>query len=145
MAVMGSCLCGEVLFEIDPAGIALAVACHCVNCRKASGSAYGVYLQVRHPAFRWLAGEDRVATYESSPGNLRAHCSACGCIAPIATAYGVVRVPGGLLDADPGHLPDVVLFEAQRAIWCEAAAGAARFPDAGPPSFWQQALSAPPS
>jgi hypothetical protein len=141
MSVSGSCLCGAVLFEIDPEGVALSVACHCSNCRKVSGSGYGVYLQVRPAAFRWLAGEQEVATFESSPGNRRGFCQACGSVAPVATAYGVVRVPGGLLDQNLGRGPDVVLFEADRAPWCDAAAETPRFPDGGPPSFWRQALA----
>ena len=86
--VKGSCLCGTVAFEVDPAGVVAVVGCYCVPCRKVSGSQYGVYYQVRRGAFRWLSGEDGVAAFESSPGNLRGHCQTCGCTAPIATAYG---------------------------------------------------------
>ena len=69
--VEGSCLCGAVSFEVDEAGIVLVVGCFCSNCRKVSGSQHGLYLQVRRGGFRWLAGEDEVAAYESSPGNRR--------------------------------------------------------------------------
>ena len=132
----GSCLCGAITFEIDAAGVVASVACYCVNCRKVSGGQFGVYLQVKRSAFRWLTGEDRVAAYESSPGNRRAFCATCGSIAPIATTYGAVRVPGGALDEDPGVRPDVVLFADRGAAWCAADAASRRFADSGPPELW---------
>jgi hypothetical protein len=142
MMVLGSCLCGAVLFQLDPAGIAASVACYCGNCRKVSGGPHGVYLQVRRTAFQWLAGESEVATFESSPGNLRGHCRQCGCAAPTETRYGAVRVPGGLLDADPGHPADVVLYDGAVAPWCEPAQDADRFVDSGTEAFWRKMIIA---
>jgi hypothetical protein len=139
--VRGSCLCGDIIFEVDEAEIAAVVACYCVNCRKVSGAQFGVYFQVRGGGFRWLSGEDKVGTFESSPGNLRGHCCTCGSIAPIKTAYGSVRVPGGALDDDPGLTPDVAIFEASRAKWCGSEAAADRFQDAGPPDFWRSMVA----
>ena len=132
----GSCLCGAIAFEIDNEGIVLSVGCFCTNCRKVSGGQYGVYLQVRHDSFRWLTGADQTVAYESSPGNKRAFCRTCGSVAPIATAYGAIRVPGGALDEDPDHSPDVVLFSKSKVQWCTADAAHRTFPDAGPPEFW---------
>jgi hypothetical protein len=132
----GSCLCGAIQFEIDAAGVVLTVGCFCTNCRKVSGSQYGVYLQVKRGAFRWIAGEDQVGAYESSPGNKRGFCRVCGSVAPIATTFGAVRVPGGALDEDPGVLPEVMLFSASRAGWCATDSVSRVFSDSGPAEFW---------
>ena len=132
----GSCLCGAIAFEFDDADVVLSVGCFCTNCRKVSGSQHGVYLQVKPGSFRWASGEDQVVAYESSPGNKRAFCRTCGSIAPIRTAYGAVRVPGGALDDDPGVAPEVVIFAGSRAGWCTADGARQSFPDAGPPEFW---------
>lgn len=137
----GSCLCGAVAFEIDPAGIVLSVGCFCSNCRKVSGTQYGVYLQVKHSSFRWLKGEDRVASFESSPGNKRGFCRSCGSIAPIATTYGAVRVPGGALDEDPGTAPEVVLFTADKVDWCSLDSAKNTFVDTGPADFWSSIVA----
>jgi len=137
----GSCLCGAVSFELDDAGILFSVACYCTNCRKVSGSQFGVYLQVRPESFRWLAGEDQVGSFESSPGNRRGFCRTCGSIAPIRTSYGVVRVPGGALDDDPGASPDVSIFVSSKAGWCAVGVDGPTFPDSGPPEFWRDRLS----
>lgn len=136
----GSCVCGAVWFEFDSDGVIATVACFCTNCRKVSGSQFGVYLQVRHGSFRWLLGEDNVAAYESSPGNKRGFCKTCGCVAPIATYYGAVRIPGGALDADPGIVPDTVIFEQSKAEWCTCDRASHRFMDSGPPEFWSEVL-----
>ena len=138
--ILGSCLCGAVVFELDPAGGVLTTQCYCVNCRKVSGSQHGVYLQVKPQNFRWLAGDDNVCLYESSPGNKRAFCRTCGCVVPVATNYGAVRVPGGALDADPGFKPTAVLYSNSRANWCANDAPEHSFSDAGPHDFWRQAL-----
>lgn len=132
----GSCLCGAITFELDAAGVVLAVGCFCTNCRKVSGSQYGVYLQVRVDSFRWVSGAEHVATYESSPGNQRGFCRTCGSVAPVRTSYGAVRVPGGALDEDPGVAPEVVLFSASKAGWCTLDAAQQTFTDAGPGEFW---------
>src|SRR5262245_46036623 len=94
----GTCLCGATGFEFDHSGVVLAVACYCNNCRKVSGGSHGVYFQVKPQNFRWLWGDDNVGAHESSPGNKRAFCKSCGCVAPVATKYGPIRVPGGALD-----------------------------------------------
>lgn len=144
--VKGSCLCGALKFEIDPVGIAAVVACHCTNCRKVSGSAFGVYYQVRRDGFRWLCDDPLVWTYESSPGNQRGFCPICGAVAPVETHYGAVRVPGGALENDPGQGPSAVLFNLNRAPWCAPAEAAAVFDGAGPEDYWRKmtiALASP--
>lgn len=133
----GSCLCGAIRFELDDARIAASVGCYCANCRKVSGSQYGVYLQVRSNGFHWLSGQENVAAYESSPGNKRGFCKTCGAVAPIATNYGAIRVPAGALDADPGVKPSAILFSASKAEWCSLDSASETFVDAGPQSFWR--------
>jgi hypothetical protein len=132
----GSCLCGAVAFEFDDADVVTTVGCYCTNCRKVSGSQYGVYLQVRTRGFRWMSGQDRLVAYESSPGNHRAFCGTCGAVAPSATPYGAVRVPGGALDDDPGVPPDVLIYCGSKAEWCTADRASRTFVDAGPAEFW---------
>jgi hypothetical protein len=132
----GSCLCGAIAFEIDDAGVVVSIGCFCTNCRKVSGTQYGVYLQVRRDSFRWVSGEDHVVGYESSPGNQRAFCRTCGSVVPIRTSYGAVRVPGGALDDDPGVVPEVIIFAERKAGWCTVDEASQTFADAGPPELW---------
>ncbi len=73
----GSCLCGRVRYEVT-GGIRSVTHCHCSMCRKAHGAAFATYGAVKREQFRWLQGEDHLASYVSSEGITRRFCSACG-------------------------------------------------------------------
>lgn len=73
----GSCLCGAVRYEID-AEIKRITHCHCSMCRKAHGAAFGSYGTVPRSGFRFIQGEDAVATYHSSSPVTRTFCRHCG-------------------------------------------------------------------
>lgn len=113
----GSCLCGEVRYEIrgDLIGINY---CHCTQCRKASGSAFATNAAVRTEHFRVSSGNS-LASYESSPGKKRYFCSKCG--SPIysrsESTGETVYVRIGTLDEDPLRRPDVHIHVASKAPW----------------------------
>ena len=71
----GSCLCGDVLFEVRPP-LRDVVACHCTQCRKVSGH-YWAAASVPVEAFR-LIREQGLAWYRSSPSATRGFCRSCG-------------------------------------------------------------------
>lgn len=73
----GSCLCGEVRYEIscDITGI---MHCHCSMCRKAHGAAFGSYAKVPRSAFRFTQGQQSLAVYRSTPSVTRTFCKRCG-------------------------------------------------------------------
>lgn len=77
MGLMGSCLCGAVRYEVDRPDMPIA-HCHCRTCRKAHASAFAAKAGVLREHFRWLAGEDRLRAFKSSPGKQRWFCSTCG-------------------------------------------------------------------
>lgn len=135
--IKGSCLCGAVQFEIDEGHVLLSNNCYCANCRKSSGAQFATFLQMRPDHFRWIAGQDKVAAYESSPGNKRFFCSQCGSTAPGLGNLRTVRVPGGALDADPGVKPEVNMYAPSRAAWCSSD-GARPLDEAGPQDFWDE-------
>ena len=118
--IRGSCLCGAVRFEIDK--VWTLTHCHCSNCRKLSGAAFGTYAHVKKKYFRFVAGEDHIATYESSPGSACARCQTCGCPVPGQAPYlETISVPAGLLDDDPGVRPMLHVFASSRAPWWKIA------------------------
>ncbi|TMA65684.1 MAG: GFA family protein [Deltaproteobacteria bacterium] len=73
----GGCLCGGVRFEIT-GEIGSPSFCHCLQCRRASGSAFATNAGISAADFHLRAGADLVREYESSPGQFRAFCSRCG-------------------------------------------------------------------
>ncbi|MDO9358386.1 MAG: GFA family protein [Polaromonas sp.] len=94
----GSCLCEGVRFTID-GELAPIQICHCSQCRRAQGSAFGANIPVETGKLKFLSGLDLLHRYESSPGKTRAFCSVCG--SPVfserSSLPGVVRVRVGLL------------------------------------------------
>src|ERR1700730_2007201 len=70
-ALRGSCLCGEVRFEID-GPLMRSSHCHCRQCQKAHGAPFRTRARVAAADFRFLAGEELVSFYESTPGTHRA-------------------------------------------------------------------------
>lgn len=73
----GSCLCGAVVYEVDRLDSPIQ-HCSCRTCQKAHAAAFNTVADVLRERFRWVQGEDRLNSYESSPGKHRYFCTACG-------------------------------------------------------------------
>lgn len=116
----GSCLCGGVRYAVSGT-LGPAVYCHCGQCRKASGSSFATNASVAREGFRFVAGEELVGSYESSPGRLRCFCRRCG--SPLvkrdAARPDELRVRLGTLDDDPGIPVAAHIFVGSRAPWTE--------------------------
>ncbi len=69
----GSCLCGDVSFEVTGAVGALT-ACHCAHCRKQSGHYWAA---ARVPSGE-VAIHGDVRWYRASPEAARGFCPTCG-------------------------------------------------------------------
>ncbi|MFT5740494.1 MAG: hypothetical protein ACI9LO_003411 [Planctomycetota bacterium] len=67
----GSCLCGEIAFEVDELGSTIG-NCHCSMCRKFHGPAYATLAEVEAEHFRWLRGKEslKILSYESPTRNI---------------------------------------------------------------------------
>ncbi|MDC7698556.1 GFA family protein [Vogesella indigofera] len=109
--MQGSCLCGTVRYEIDQLDAPIT-HCHCLTCQKAHAAAFASTAGVLRQHFRWLAGQQALGSYESSPGKLRHFCTRCGSqLVAERTAQPHVIVRVATLDDDPGARP-------QQHIWC---------------------------
>jgi rhodanese-related sulfurtransferase len=117
--IRGSCLCGGVKYQINGL-LSHARHCHCSMCRKAQGAAFRSRASAKATEFEWLQGENLVTFYESSPGNHRGFCRACG--SPVVTKFSDAKseycgVPLGPLDDDPGVRPELHVHVASKAPW----------------------------
>jgi len=118
--IRGSCLCGEVRFEISGA-LSGASHCHCSMCRKAHGAAFGTYAAARAADFRIVSGEDRIVRYRSSAGIVRTFCARCGSTLQWLreSKPEIVDIALGVLDDDPGVRPASHIYVASKAPWHE--------------------------
>ena len=113
----GSCLCGEVAYEID-GELTDLVHCHCSMCRKMHGAAFGTYGSVPRSAFRFVRGEDQVVTYRSSGPISRTFCGKCGSTLQfIREAWPTISLAVGTLDVDPRTRATRHIFTRDKAPW----------------------------
>ncbi|UTP40796.1 GFA family protein [Phenylobacterium sp. LH3H17] len=114
----GSCLCRAVRFEVT-GDLAPVQVCHCGDCRKAQGSAFGANIPVATADFTLLSGEGELRAYESSPGKERVFCSRCG--SPVFSRLtgkpGVVRLRAGSLDEPVATEIGFHFYVASKASW----------------------------
>ena len=116
----GSCLCGGVKFEISQE-IGPIQICHCIQCRKAQGSAIVTNAPVQEENFKFISGGDLLSSFESSPGKQRFFCKVCG--SPIYSKTtklpGVLRIRAGTIDGDIDTKAMAHLYVAHKANWYE--------------------------
>lgn len=131
----GSCLCGNVRYEID-GELSDFGHCHCRSCRKASGSAFGANAGVDRSAFRLLSGADTLREFESSPGKLRVFCARCGSpiYASLTKSPDVLRIRLGSLDTPLAARARAHTFVSDKADWedIDAFSSLPQFPEWAP-------------
>jgi hypothetical protein len=117
--IFGGCLCGNVRFQID-GPIKELSHCHCSQCRKAYGSAFGTIAVVEARHFSYLAGTDSIASYRQSERPKRYFCRNCGSGLPIAESWDpLVGIPAGLLEGQLDKTPSAHIFAGSKAPWWE--------------------------
>lgn len=131
MRIKGSCLCGGIEYEVN-GEFGRAVNCHCSMCRKATGAAFRTRAAISPGAFRWLAGEELVSKYQSSPLETRTFCRVCGSTLPtfIAGDAPEIGLPLGTLDGDPGVRASAHIHVGSKAPWFVITDDLLQFPEA---------------
>ena len=120
--IRGSCLCGGVRFELEHVVGPLEL-CHCSRCRKVSGSAFIAGVGVRREHFRYVAGQELVASYDAPildapPPYRSTFCKRCGSPVPDPTSTAAwFEIAVGLLDDDPMVRPERHIMVDYKAPW----------------------------
>ncbi|MGI9323851.1 MAG: GFA family protein [Pseudomonadales bacterium] len=96
--ITGSCQCGSVRYLVSSAAHRLNV-CHCRDCQKQSGSAFGLSLIIEPGAFTLKSGELKEFRYQTDSGREKtcAFCPLCGVRIYNATS-ALVALKAGTLD-----------------------------------------------
>ena len=114
----GQCLCGAVSYEISGPlnGIEF---CHCKQCQRASGTAFGSNMNVAAEAFRVLTGAASLKAFRATPGKERVFCAECG--SPIFSRQladpSNLRVRVGTLDEPVDAKRAFTFHTASKASW----------------------------
>jgi len=119
----GRCQCGDVSYRISDMPIT-SHACHCIECQKRSGSAFGISLVIDKDAFL-LTGKLQAFTRVAESGfKLTQHfCTTCG-----NTIYTENERRVNAIVLHPGTLEDTDWIELNRMIWTNRAQKWFEFP-----------------
>jgi len=113
----GHCLCGALHYQVDGPFVDM-LHCHCSMCRKHHGTPFATWAAAPASGFRWVGDTSALASYQSSAKAHRDFCRICGSVAPmVLDEMGMVIVPAGNLEGDPGIRPTAHMFVGSKASW----------------------------
>ncbi len=116
----GSCQCGTIRYEVTGPHKTI-VACHCSDCQRQSGSAFGMTMVVAEANFRLTKGAVKIDAQRSDAGRrkLGAFCPDCGCRIYNQTEWreGTISVKPGTLDDTSWLVPDMHLWTRNKQSW----------------------------
>jgi hypothetical protein len=118
LPLTGGCQCGQVRYRVTEAPVRL-VACHCRECQRQSGSAFGMSLLVPERGLE-VTGETRRFTRRADSGNdnTGVFCPQCG-----VRIYNVARNVEGLVSLKPGTLDHTRGLKPDYFVWLQSAQG----------------------
>ena len=117
--VKGGCLCGDVTFEYTESP-KFMMNCHCTRCRKVKGAAHATNAFVPVDNFKWTKGEDKTVNFDLPEADRfgNAFCEKCGSSVPReSSGTGMLNVPVGSLDSEPGVPAKGHIFVGSKAPW----------------------------
>ncbi|NVK56789.1 MAG: GFA family protein [Alteromonadaceae bacterium] len=118
MSIKGSCLCGEVRFEIT-GNFESFYLCYCKYCQKDTGSAHAANLFSSSATLQWMSGQSSVNTFQlPSTQHIKSFCACCGSALPSLQMNGkLLVVPAGSLDDALNMTPNARIFTSRCAPW----------------------------
>lgn len=133
----GGCLCGAVRFK-STADSQVVGHCHCVDCRKSSGTGHCTHLVVPEQAFS-VTGTVTFYDRAADSGNIvsRGFCATCG--SPVysknSAMPGIVFPRASVLDDPEIVKPQMIVYASRAPSWdymSPALPAFAIMPDGGP-------------
>ena len=116
----GGCQCGGIRYEVTGAPKQVC-ACHCMDCQRQSGSAFGMAVVVNEADFRLTQGEPNTYASKSNAGRakLGAFCPGCGTriYHQSEARKGRVSVRAGTLDDTSMLKPDLHIWTCRKQPW----------------------------
>ena len=115
----GGCQCGAIRYEVMGAARQI-YACHCTDCQRQSGGAFGMAMVVAEADFRLTQGEVNTFTLKSEAGRtkLGGFCPQCG-----TRIYNKTDWRPGMISVKPGTLDDTGSLQPQNHLWTSSKQG----------------------
>jgi len=132
----GGCQCGGIRYAVPRDPVAIGI-CHCRECQRASGSAFGMSFVVARDDFRLLKGTLKKFTRSSDSGRQLdcLFCPDCGTRIYHLPRYadGIFNVRLGTLDDPSGLVPTREIWMSRKHAWLETHLPADAVKDEGQP------------
>jgi hypothetical protein len=130
-ALTGGCQCGTVRYRLEGERIELTV-CHCRECQRQSGSAFGMSLSIPAEAFGLLSGDLKFFEVVCDSGRKKscAFCPDCGTRIYHRTDAGI-SIKAGTLDDTSRLRPTAHYWTKRKQPWVVIPDEVRRFPDDG--------------
>jgi hypothetical protein len=131
----GSCLCGNVVYEVQGAPMVMQ-SCHCQRCRRSKGAAYATNIFYKASQFQWTRGGELVVQYKlpAARFSTSAFCRQCGAVMPrVSQERDLAVIAAGSLDTDPPMRSQRHIFTSYKASWFEITDSAPQFPEGPSP------------
>ena len=118
--IKGSCLCGEVKYELTGSINEVAV-CHCTQCKRAQGTPFATNAPVELAKCKFSNNSDSIKAYFSSPNKKRVFCDNCG--TPISfrsqAMSGMMHLYLAALDDPEKFQPTLHVSHEEKLRWYE--------------------------
>lgn len=121
----GGCACGAVRYEVTGDPIRVSV-CHCNDCQRRTGSAFGIGCVFPRDAVTLVQGEMKIFERPSNSGNwVRFHfCPECG--SSVIWDFEILPQARGIAG---GSFDDTGWLDPKRHVWTKSAQQWVTFPD----------------
>lgn len=118
--ISGHCECNKVSYQAD-GEINDFSHCHCSQCRRLHGAAYVSFAGVAREGFKYLSGEESLASYASSSSHSRVFCGNCGSniLVELDSEPDSLYLAMGCMDGDPVLPPGYHIYVGSKAPWHE--------------------------
>ena len=115
----GGCQCGAIRYRLEGDILRLNI-CHCLDCQKQSGSAFGMSLIVKEDVFQLTSGTLKTFETTVSSGRTKtcAFCPECG-VRIYNTTSALMSIKPGTLDDTSWLTPDAHYWTKRKQEWTQ--------------------------
>jgi len=119
-ALAGRCLCGAVRYRVRPGFRMRPYACHCHDCQRRTGSAFGIQLAVAEADLD-VEGEVLEGRHVQPSGAVAGIFACSACLTRLWTSNdrrpGIVNLRAGTLDDSPTLEPAAHFWTSSKQPW----------------------------
>ena len=124
----GRCLCGAVRYRLTEKPL-IVYACHCTDCQKRSGSAFGLSMWVRRASIELTQGDAALNVTATDDGRVR-HSRICATC--VTRLWSEPQKRPEIAVLRPGTLDDTSSLRPQAHLWTRSAQRWFAIPDGVP-------------